>query len=74
MSKRNIQQLKAKNYEYILGARIRTSDSKLSQEILSLNLNEDNSIGKIKTTDNDNLIVSYTPKRAKKMSITVQKV
>ena len=45
---------------------IRTSDSKLSQEILSLNLNEYNSIGKIKTTDNDNLIVSYTPKRAKK--------
>ena len=66
LSKRNIQQLKAKNYEYILGARIRTSDSKLSQEILSLNLNEYNSIGKIKTTDNDNLIVSYTPKRAKK--------
>ena len=66
LSKTNIQQLKAKNYEYILGARIRTSDSKLSQEILSLNLNEDNSIGKIKTTDNDNLIVSYTPKRAKK--------
>ena len=66
LSKSNIEQLKAKNYEYILGARIRTSDSKLSQEILSLNLNEDNSIGKIKTTDNDNLIVSYTPKRAKK--------
>ena len=66
LSKSNIQQLKAKNYQYILGARIRTSDSKLSQEILSLNLNEDNSICKIKTTDNDNLIVSYTPKRAKK--------
>ena len=48
LSKSNIQQLKAKNYQYILGARIRTSDSKLSQEILSLNLNEDNSICKIK--------------------------
>ena len=66
LSKSNIEQLKAKNYQYILGARIRTSDSKLSQEILSLNLNEDNSIGKIKTPNNDNLIVSYTPKRAKK--------
>ncbi|MCT7482101.1 IS1634 family transposase, partial [Aliarcobacter cryaerophilus] len=66
LSKRNIEQLKAKNYEYILGARIRTSDSKLSQEILSLNLNEDSSINRIKTINGDNLIVSYTPKRAKK--------
>jgi len=62
----SIEQLKAKNYQYILGARIRTSDSKLSQEILSLNLNEDSSINRIKTINGDNLIVSYTPKRAKK--------
>src|SRR5574344_1505622 len=36
------------------------------EELLSLNLKEDNDICKIKTKDNDNLIVSYTPKRAKK--------
>lgn len=66
LSKSNIEQLKAKKYQYILGARLKNSDLKLSQEILSLKLNEDSSINRIKTINGDNLIVSYTPKRAKK--------
>jgi transposase len=66
LSKSNIEQLKVKGYQYILGARIKNSDSKLSEQILSLNLKEDNATGKIKNARGDNLIVSYSSKRARK--------
>lgn len=66
LSKNNIEQLKAKNYQYILGARIKNSDSKLSEQILSLNLTEDNSTAKIIKDDKDILVLSYTLKRARK--------
>ena len=65
LSKSNIEQLKLNNYEYILGARIKNETHITKDKILSLNLNETNSISSIKK-GNDTLVISYTIKRAKK--------
>jgi transposase len=65
LSKANIQQLKTKDYQYILGARIRNSDAALSQKILDLKLIADGDTGVIANDDGDRLVVSYTDKRAR---------
>lgn len=65
LSKSNIEQLKANDYKYILGARIKNENYITKNKIISLNLNENNSISSIKK-DDDTLVVSYTIKRAKK--------
>lgn len=66
LSKKNIEQLKAKNYQYILGARIKNDTSNISKEILDLNLCIDGECATIIKNDTDRLIISYTEKRAKK--------
>jgi transposase len=65
MSKENIALLENQGYEYILGARIKSVEKKLKEQILSLNLKN----GEVKTIDLNRkrkLIISYSEKRAKK--------
>lgn len=66
LSKANIASLKAKNYEYIIGARIKNDTEEITQKILDLNLCEDGQSAIIKKEDGDSLIVAYTQKRATK--------
>ena len=66
LSKKNIEQLKQKNYQYIIGARIKNDSDDIAKQILDLNLFKDGQNGIIKKNDNDRLIISYTEKRAKK--------
>lgn len=64
LSNSNIEELQAKNYEFILGARIKNENQDIKKKILSLTLkNGDSAIiekGKLR------LIVTYTDDRAKK--------
>ena len=66
LSKANIEQLKAKGYKYILGARIKNTDDDLSKKIVDLELSKDGATGIIKKDNRDKLVISYTEKRAKK--------
>jgi transposase len=66
LSKKNIEQLKAKDYQYIIGARIKNDTNDIAKKILDLNLCEDGQNATIKKDDNDKLIITYTDKRAKK--------
>lgn len=66
LSKNNIEELKQKNYQYILGARIKNDTDIISKQILDLNLREDGQSAIIIKDDKDKLIVTYTEKRAKK--------
>lgn len=66
LSKRNIEQLKQKDYQYILGARIKNDTDNISKQILDLNLREDGQSAIIIKDDKDKLVVTYTEKRAKK--------
>jgi len=65
MSKTNIKELKRLKYQFIIGARIKNESSNLKQEILSKNWSKDK-IYSIETSDHDNLIITYSKKRAKK--------
>jgi transposase len=65
LSKENIGLLEQSGYEYILGARIKSCDKKLKEQILSLHLN--NAETKAISIDNKTkLIISYSESRAKK--------
>lgn len=66
LSRANIASLKEKNYQYIIGARIKNSTDEIAQKILNLKLCEDGQNTLIKKDDGDNLIITYTEKRAKK--------
>lgn len=66
LSNKNIEQLKAKDYQYILGARIKNDTSDISQQILDLNLCTDGQSATIIKENKDKLIITYTDKRAKK--------
>jgi transposase len=66
LSKANIASLKEKNYEYIIGARIKNDTDNISKKILNLKLCEDGQSAIIEKDDGDKLIVTYTEKRAKK--------
>ncbi|KAB7881169.1 IS1634 family transposase [Poseidonibacter ostreae] len=66
LSKKNIEQLKVKDYQYILGARIKNDTDDISKQILDLNICVDGQSAIIKKDDKDKLIITYTDKRAKK--------
>jgi len=66
LSKKNIEQLKQKDYQYIIGARIKNETDNIAKKILDLNLWKDGQNATIKKEDKDKLIVTYTEKRAKK--------
>lgn len=65
MSNDNIQQLNDKNYEYILGARIKSESATVKKKILNQKL-ENGKCAIIKTDKHIRLIVSYSASRAKK--------
>jgi transposase len=63
LSNDNIKALLQKNYEYIIGARLRNEPEKIKQQILQRQLS-DGQIMKIKKAVNTRLIVTYTANRA----------
>jgi len=65
LSQKNITSLSAKGYTYIIGARIKNEASKVKEKILTHDYSKD-PINRIKIGDKENLIVSYSAKRAKK--------
>lgn len=65
LSTENIDELKQKNYEFILGARIKNESEAIKNKILSLSL-QDGESTVIKKSDDTKLIVSYATSRAKK--------
>lgn len=64
LSTRNIQELQTKNYEFILGARIKNENKKIKEKILSLKLKNGESA--IIKKEQLKLIVTYSEDRAKK--------
>jgi transposase len=63
LSKENITALEQKNYEYIIGARLKSEPQKIKQQILDKKL-EDGGMIKIKRSANTRLIVTYANNRA----------
>lgn len=64
LSNQNIEELQSKNYEFILGARIKTEPTAIKNKILHLNLkNGESAIIKKEAL---NLIITYSDDRAKK--------
>lgn len=64
LSKSNVEELQEKNYEFILGARIKSESRKIKEQILSLTLNNGESA--VIKRDNLKLIITYSDDRAKK--------
>lgn len=64
LSSQNIEQLQAKNYEFILGARIKNESKKIKEKIFSLNLK--NAESEVIEKDNLKIIITYSDSRAKK--------
>lgn len=65
LSKSNIEALKAKQYEYIIGARIKNELELIKEKILNTKL-YDGQIREIKKDKNTRIIINYSKKRAKK--------
>jgi transposase len=65
LSSKNIQALQNKNYQYILGARIKNETNEIKEKILNLKLSDTNS-EIIKKTDGTSLIIGFKEQRAKK--------
>jgi transposase len=65
MSEKNIKQLLANNYSFIIGARIKNETVLVQQQILSLQLDDQQS-AEIRKNDTQRVIVSYSAKRAGK--------
>lgn len=65
MSKKNLNELKQKDYQYIIGARIKNESTAIRNRILSLNLGDGES-AVISKGDSDRLLISYSATRAKK--------
>lgn len=65
LSNDNIQALEEKNYEYIIGARLKNEPEKIKQQVLQTPLSDGGMI-KIKKTNNTRLIVAYASNRATK--------
>ncbi|VAX26528.1 Transposase, IS4 family [hydrothermal vent metagenome] len=64
LSNKNIEKLKLKGYEFILGARIKNEKSDIKEKILSLNLaNGENAVIK---KEELSLVINYSSKRAEK--------
>lgn len=64
MSNKNIEQLLAGNFEFIIGARIKNETQQLQQQILSKALNDGESFC-LNKTNNLRLIISYSNGRAR---------
>jgi transposase len=64
MSNRNIEQLCEKNYQFIIGARIKNETEAIKEKVLALELKDGQSI-ELKKEDGCRLVVSYTDSRAK---------
>ncbi len=65
MSEKNIKQLLANNYSFIIGARIKNETVLVQQQILSFQLDDQQS-AEIRKNDTQRVIVSYSAKRAGK--------
>ena len=65
LSRKNIRDLVADGYEYILGARMKNENASVKQRVLELNL-QDGQVASIRTDDGLRIVVSYTEKRKKK--------
>lgn len=65
LSRKNISDLVADGYEYILGARLKNENVNVKQRILDLKLKE-GEVASIKTDDGLRIVVSFTEKRRKK--------
>jgi len=65
LSNENIKALESKEYEYIIGARIKNETDQLKQKILDSKI-EEGSIHTFKRKDKSRLIVHYSASRAKK--------
>lgn len=65
LSKDNITALEEKNYEYIIGARLKNESAKIKQQILDRKLSDGDTL-KIKRAANTRLIVTYADNRAAK--------
>jgi transposase len=65
LSSDNITALKNRQYNFILGARIKNESAKIKKQILQLKLS-DGQVEKIIKEDNTNLFISYSQKRASK--------
>jgi transposase len=71
LSNSNIEELRANNYEFILGARIKNESKSVKEEILSLKLK--NGESSIINKGDFKLIITYSDKRAKKDSLNREK-
>lgn len=65
LSRKNIKDLVADGYEYILGARMNNENASVKRRILELNL-QDGQVASFRTDDGLRIVVSYTEKRRKK--------
>jgi transposase len=65
LSNDNLQELQSKQYEYILGARIKNEKDTLKRQILALTLDNGQSVELVRD-ESTKLIVSYSESRAKK--------
>jgi len=65
LSKDNINALKDKDYEFIIGARIKNEQEKIKEQLLKKRL-EDGQVISIQKQDGTRLIVNYSLKRASK--------
>jgi len=65
MSNRNVEELFEKNYKFIIGARIKNESKTIKSQILSLRLNNGQSII-LQKQEGQRIIVSYSSQRAKK--------
>jgi transposase len=63
LSNDNIKALEERNYEYIIGARLKNEPGKIKQQILAKHLG-DGEMTKIKKANNTRLIVTYASNRA----------
>jgi transposase len=65
LSSNNIKELQEKQYEFILGARIKNETTAVKNKIFETNL-KDNEFAAVEKSESLNLILSYSDKRAKK--------
>ena len=65
MSNKNIRELEERDYEFIIGARIKNESEELKKQILLLKLKDGESVALQKNT-NQRIIISYSEQRAKK--------
>lgn len=65
LSNNNMQELQEKQYEYILGARIKNEKDQLKRQVLALSL-ENGQSAELVRDENTKLIINYSESRAKK--------